>query len=149
LKLMSLSQPVSPKRLNSPIFYSGYIPIRGTRGKGVMTNVPSKLCRCTCVHRSWDEHTQENLGVHINVPSKNVSCMHIFQTCRSKYRWVPIKCCTQEIFCAHRLQILEGTLMKTTYRNIQNFFYRFQEMAFIDIIWCWFSWTIGCQLSRY
>jgi len=27
----------------------------------VTFNVPSKLCACACAHRSWDEHTQENL----------------------------------------------------------------------------------------
>jgi len=28
---------------------------------GVVDNVPSKVLSCAHTHRSWDEHTQENL----------------------------------------------------------------------------------------
>ena len=40
--------------------------------------------------------------------------LHIFHTCRSKYRWVLVKCCTKEILCAHRLLKIEGILVRTT-----------------------------------
>jgi len=45
-------------------------------------------------------HTRK-LGAQTNVPSK--MGLHIFHTRRFKYRWVLVKCCTNEILCTHRL----------------------------------------------
>ena len=37
-------------------------------------------------------------------------CLHTYHTCLSKYRWVLVKCCTQEILCTHGLTKIRGNI---------------------------------------
>ena len=73
-------------------------------------------------HKSWGERTQVvrwahtwklELGGHINFLQRIY--LHIFHTCRSKYRRVRVKCCTKENLCAHRLwEIKENIALYST-----------------------------------
>jgi len=65
----------------------------------VQYNVPSKLCSCSCAHRTsahkktWRAHKC----------SIQKCFLHIFHTHHSKFRWVQVKFCTKEILCTRRL----------------------------------------------
>jgi len=62
---------------------------------------PPKLWTCARV-AACTQCTQVVRRAHVNFPSKNG-----FSTCRLKYRWVLVKCCTKD------LNKLEGTLSTT------------------------------------
>jgi len=56
-------------------------------------------------HMSWDKKTWSAHKFSFKM------FLHIFHTCRYKYRLVLVRCCTQEIVCAHRPWKIEGTLL--------------------------------------
>ena len=77
----------------------------------LVCNVPSRLCTHTQVV-TW-AHTRK-LGAHINFSLK--CFLHTFHTWHFKYRWVLVNCCTQDIFCAHRLYKIRGNIARVVWK---------------------------------
>jgi len=70
-----------------------------------LCNVPSKLCACAQAVR-W-AHIKDLERTQMFFPRM---CVHIFHTCRFKYRWGLVKCCRKEILCVHRLLKIRGNI---------------------------------------
>ena len=67
---------------------------------------PQPMFPLSCAHVRT--HTSRETSAHKKTWSTHKRSLqkcflHIFHTRRSKYRWVPVKCCTNEILYAHRL----------------------------------------------
>ena len=87
--------------------------MKGQHIAGLDSNVPSKLCVCACMNTGCQMSAHKKTWSAHEFSFKMIF-LHIFHTCRSRYRWVLLNVAHRK-FCAHTdFKKLEGTLFDRT-----------------------------------